>query len=229
MRDWEVILRRPAYDPFFIKRASKKMSRCFKSSDGLKPNDAQRTTTKKPSQASAAWGFASALNFAHAKRKLLLNLAVLGALWALMQFWATPYVHRLEGQISLRPMQWAQLENLIKLSKSKPMQLNTVVLVDEAELQKIRNILVARGLKPSVLRLGVENPPRIELQASDVMFAVVVDVLEELRMTWRLYPERIELVATPATAVVNLSASLVQTSASSYSSNVSLLAGALSK
>ena len=101
--------------------------------------------------------------------------------------------------------------------------------MDEAELQKIRNILIARGLKPSVLRLGVENPPRIELQASDVMFAVVVDVLEELRSTWRLYPERIELVATSSTAVVNLSASLVQTSASSYSSNVSLLEGALSK
>ena len=215
--------------PFSLKELVKKYRAALNQAMGSSQMTLNALQQKKPSQASAAWGFASALNFAHAKRKLLLNLAVLGALWALMQFWATPYVHRLEGQISLRPMQWAQLENLIKLSKSKPMQLNTVVLVDEAELQKIRNILVARGLKPSVLRLGVENPPRIELQASDVMFAVVVDVLEELRMTWRLYPERIELVATPATAVVNLSASLVQTSASSYSSNVSLLAGALSK
>ncbi|MCE7530384.1 hypothetical protein [Polynucleobacter sp. IMCC 29146] len=215
--------------PFSLKELVKKCRAALNQAMGSSQMTLNALQQKKPSQASAAWGFASALNFAHAKRKLLLNLAVLGALWALMQFWATPYVHRLEGQISLRPMQWAQLENLIKLSKSKPMQLNTVVLVDEAELQKIRNILVARGLKPSVLRLGVENPPRIELQASDVMFAVVVDVLEELRMTWRLYPERIELVATPATAVVNLSASLVQTSASSYSSNVSLLAGALSK
>ena len=215
--------------PFSLKELVKKCRAALNQAMGSSQMTLNALQQKKPSQASAAWGFASALNFAHAKRKLLLNLAVLGALWALMQFWATPYVHRLEGQISLRPMQWAQLENLIKLSKSKPMQLNTVVLVDEAELQKIRNILVARGLKPSVLRLGVENPPRIELQASDVMFAVVVDVLEELRMTWRLYPERIELVATPATAVVNLSASLVQTSAASYSSNVSLLAGALSK
>lgn len=215
--------------PFSLKELVKKYRAALNQAMGSSQMTLNALQQKKPSQASAAWGFASALNFAHAKRKLLLNLAVLGALWALMQFWATPYVYRLEGQISLRPMQWAHLENLIKLSKSKPMQLNTVVLVDEAELQKIRNILVARGLKPSVLRLGVENPPRIELQASDVMFAVVVDVLEELRMTWRLYPERIELVATPATAVVNLSASLVQTSASSYSSNVSLLAGALSK
>jgi type II secretory pathway component PulM len=215
--------------PFSLKELSKKCRAAFNQamdSTQLTSNVAQQT---KLSQAGGSRGFASALNFAHTKRKLLLSLAVLAMLWALMQFWAAPYVQRLEGQMLLRPMQWAQLENLIKLSKSKPMQLNNVVLVDEAELQKIRNILIARGLKPSVLRLGVENPPRIELQASDVMFAVVVDVLEELRSTWRLYPERIELVATSSTAVVNLSASLVQTSASSYSSNVSMLEGALSK
>ena len=173
--------------------------------------------------------FAGLMNLAHRKQKILVTIFIFGVLWAVMQFWAAPYVQSLEGRMSLRPAQWAQLENLIKLSKAKPLQLETVVLVDEAELQKIRNVLIARGLKPSVLRLGVENPPRIELQASDVMFAVIVDVLEELRISWRLYPERIELVATPATAIVNLSASLVQTSASSYSSNVSLLDGVLSK
>jgi len=173
--------------------------------------------------------FASVMHLARGKQKILVTICIFGVLWAFMQFWAAPYVQRLEGQMSLRPAQWAQLENLIKLSKGKPLQLDTVVLVDEAELQKIRNVLIARGLKPSVLRLGVENPPRIELQASDVMFAVIVDVLEELRIGWRLYPERIELVATPSTAIVNLSASLVQTSASSYSSNVSLLNGVLSK
>jgi hypothetical protein len=173
--------------------------------------------------------FASVMYLARGKQKILVTICIFGVLWAFMQFWAAPYVQRLEGQMSLRPAQWAQLENLIKLSKGKPLQLDTVVLVDEAELQKIRNVLIARGLKPSVLRLGVENPPRIELQASDVMFAVIVDVLEELRIGWRLYPERIELVATPSTAIVNLSASLVQTSASSYSSNVSLLDGVLSK
>jgi hypothetical protein len=172
---------------------------------------------------------ASVMHMARGKQKILVTVFIFGVLWVLMQFWAAPYVQRLEGQMSLRPAQWAQLENLIKLSKGKPLQLGTVVLVDEAELQKIRNVLIARGLKPSVLRLGVENPPRIELQASDVMFAVIVDVLEELRISWRLYPERIELVATPSTAIVNLSATLVQTSASSYSSNVSLLDGVLSK
>jgi hypothetical protein len=183
----------------------------------------------KATHAGVKPSLASVMYLARGKQKILATIFIFGVLWALMQFWVAPYVQRLEGQMSLRPAQWAQLENLIKLSKGKPLQLDTVVLVDEAELQKIRNVLIARGLKPSVLRLGVENPPRIELQASDVMFAVIVDVLEELRISWRLYPERIELVATPSTAIVNLSATLVQTSASSYSSNVSLLDGVLSK
>ena len=215
--------------PFSFKEQLKKIRTTLNQWAGSMQASLTGLRQSKATHDGVTLSLASVMHLTRGKQKLLVTVFIFGVLWALMQFWATPYVHRLEGQISLRPMQWAQLENLIKLSKSKPMQLNTVVLVDEAELQKIRNILVARGLKPSVLRLGVENPPRIELQASDVMFAVVVDVLEELRMTWRLYPERIELVATPATAVVNLSASLVQTSASSYSSNVSLLAGALSK
>ena len=183
----------------------------------------------KATHAGVKLSLAGVMHLARGKQKILVTIFIFGVLWALMQFWGAPYVQRLEGQMSLRPAQWAQLENLIKLSKGKPLQLDTVVLVDEAELQKIRNVLIARGLKPSVLRLGVENPPRIELQASDVMFAVIVDVLEELRISWRLYPEKIELVATPSTAIVYLSATLVQTSASSYSSNVSLLDGVLSK
>lgn len=183
----------------------------------------------KANHVGVGFDLAGMMNLARGKQKILVTGFIFGALWALMYFWAAPYVQRLEGQMSLRPVQWAQLENLIKLSKGKPLKLDTVVLVDEAELQKIRNVLIARGLKPSVLRLGVENPPRIELQASDVMFAVIVDVLEELRISWRLYPEKIELVATPSTAIVNLSATLVQTSASSYSSKVSLLDGILSK
>ena len=183
----------------------------------------------KATHAGVKLSLAGVMHLARGKQKILVTIFIFGVLWALMQFWGAPYVQRLEGQMSLRPAQWAQLENLIKLSKGKPLQLDTVVLVDEAELQKIRNVLIARGLKPSVLRLGVENPPRIELQASDVMFAVIVDVLEELRISWRLYPEKIELVATPSTAIVNLSATLVQTSASSYSSYVSLLDGVLSK
>jgi hypothetical protein len=116
----------------------------------------------------------------------------------------------LEGTLSLRPIQWSQMENLVKLSKTNPMQQSTVEQLDDAELQKIRTILQAKRIKPNVLRLSLENPPRIEFQASDVLFSSVVDVLEELRTTWHLYPERVELSSTPAVAVVSVSATLRQ-------------------
>ena len=131
-------------------------------------------------------------------------------LWLSLDILILPYMRGLEGTLSLRPIQWSQMENLVKLSKTNPMQQSTVEQLDDAELQKIRTILQAKRIKPNVLRLSLENPPRIEFQASDVLFSSVVDVLEELRTTWHLYPERVELSSTPAVALVSVSATLRQ-------------------
>lgn len=144
-------------------------------------------------------------------------------LWLSLDFLVFPYVRELEGAISLRPAQWAQMENLVKLSKATPAQQISVEPLDDAELQKIRTILVAKKIKPSVLRLSLENPPRIEFQASEVLFSSVVDVLEELRTTWHLYPERVEVTATPTMAMVNISATLMQASNPNAGVNFSAL------
>lgn len=154
----------------------------------------------------------------------VLGVMVAGLLlWISLDFWILPYMRQLEGAISLRPAQWSQMENLVKLSKTAPAQQITIEPIDEAELQKIRMTLIAKKIKPSVLRLSLENPPRIEFQASDVLFSSVVDVLEELRATWHLYPERVEVSATSKMAIVNVSAALIQTSNSNAGSNFSAL------
>jgi type II secretory pathway component PulM len=150
-------------------------------------------------------------------------------LWLILDFFVFPYVRELEGAMSLRSAQWAQMENLVRLSKATPAQQITVEPLDDAELQRIRTILVAKKIKPSVLRLSLENPPRIEFQASEVLFSSVVDVLEELRTTWHLYPERVELTANPTMAMVNISATLIQTSKPSAGTNFSALDRGTSK
>jgi type II secretory pathway component PulM len=127
-----------------------------------------------------------------------------------LHYWILPGLSDLESKLALRPAQWTQLENLIRLSKANPPQVSGVEPMDEAELQRVRIILAAKGIKPSVLRLTLENPPRVELQMSEVVFSSAVDVLEELRKAWNLYPEHIEVSATPKIAVVNLTASLKQ-------------------
>ena len=127
-----------------------------------------------------------------------------------LNYWILPAVNDMESRVALRPAQWAQLENLIRSSKANTSQVSSIEPMDEAELQRIRMILVAKGIKPAVLRLNTENPPRVELQMSDVSFSSAVDALEELRKTWSLYPDYIEVSSTPKLSVVNLSAKLKQ-------------------
>lgn len=141
---------------------------------------------------------------------LIAVFCALALIWLLVDFWVLPYAQDLQGRVSLRPAQWAQLENLIKLSKTSQQQSTAVEALDEVELQKIRSVLQSKNIKPTVLRLTVDNPPRIELQASNVPFSSVVDALEALRLAWNIYPERVDISSTSAISLVNVSASLKQ-------------------
>jgi type II secretory pathway component PulM len=135
-------------------------------------------------------------------------------------FAIAPYSQRVQNQLDMRPAQWSQLQSLIKLAKSSSFSASqapsyspgiaTVTLLDDMEMQKIRSVLTARGLKPNVLRLAADNPPRIEFQATDAMFSVLLDTLDELRTTWRLYPEQLNVISTSGAGMVNISGVLVQ-------------------
>lgn len=125
-------------------------------------------------------------------------------------YFISPYAQRKKNQLDMRPAQWSQLQNLIKQTRSTNEAPTTVGLLDDMEVQKIRNILVSRGMKFSVLRLTADNPPKIELQASDAIFPVLLDALDELRTTWRLYPEQLNVVSTNAAGVVNVGGVLIQ-------------------
>ncbi|MBU3556863.1 type II secretion system protein M [Polynucleobacter sp. Ross1-W9] len=149
-------------------------------------------------------------------RNIVIGFAILIAALVVNAFVVSPYAQRVQNQLDMRPAQWSQLQSLIKQAKSTNAAPVTVTLLDDQELQKIRNVLISRGIKPSVLRLTADNPPRIELQASDAMFSVLLDSLDELRMTWRLYPEQLNVVATSSSGgaggagMVNIGGVLVQ-------------------
>jgi len=151
------------------------------------------------------------------RNALIMLLAVL-LLLLLNAFAIAPYIQRVQDQLDMRPAQWSQLQSLIKLAKSSGATASpsysggvaTVTLLDDMELQKIRGVLTSRGLKPNVLRLTADNPPRIEFQSSDAMFSVLLDALDELRTTWRLYPDQLNVISTAGAGVVNISGVLVQ-------------------
>jgi type II secretory pathway component PulM len=160
---------------------------------------------------------ATVKKFVVRQRYLLLTLLGLVMVLLLHQFVLMPYEAQIQSQLVMRPAQWSQLQSLIKLSKTNPAPslsaVPTVTPLDEMELQKVRGILTARGLKPAVLRLTTNNPPRLEIQVSDAMFSLVLEVLDELRSTWRLYPTQMNVVSAGGAGVVNVSATLLQFSA----------------
>ena len=129
-------------------------------------------------------------------RNVVIGLVISIVVLLVNAFVISPYAQRVQNQLDMRPAQWSQLQSLIKLAKSISTAPVTISLLDDMELQKIRSVLTSRGIKPNALRLTADNPPRIELQASDAMFSVLRDTLDELRTTWRLYPEQLNVVST---------------------------------
>jgi hypothetical protein len=153
------------------------------------------------------------LTYMTSHRNVVIGLAILIVVLLVNAFVISPYAQRVQNQLDMRPAQWSQLQSLIKLAKSTSAAPATVSLLDDTELQKIRSVLTSRGIKPNVLRLTADNPPRIELQASDAMFSVLLDTLDELRTTWRLYPEQLNVVSTSGgggAGMVNIGGVLVQ-------------------
>ena len=150
------------------------------------------------------------ITYVTSHRHVAIGLVVLIVVLLVNTFVISPYAQRVQNQLDMRPAQWSQLQSLIKQAKSTTAAPATVSLLDDTELQKIRSVLTSRGIKPNVLRLTADNPPRIELQASDAMFSVLLDTLDELRTTWRLYPEQLNVVSTSGAGMVNIGGVLVQ-------------------
>jgi hypothetical protein len=129
-------------------------------------------------------------------------------------FWLMPLSTQWQAALELRPVQMAQLQQLVKLANgSTPQSANTAVAfaaLDDAEMQKLRAVLIARDIKPNVFRLTTDNPPHIELQANEVLFSAWIELLDELRQVWRLYPETVNAVASATPGLVQISSTLKQ-------------------
>lgn len=154
------------------------------------------------------------------QRKLIFSAVLLITVLCAYQLLINPYLKLLQEKLFIRPAQWAQLEYLVMLSKTNGELSNSggfafnrlppPSFIDETEMQRIQLVFVSRGIKLGVFRLGSDNLPQIELQANEVIFSVLLDALEELRLNWRLYPIRMNIVATPSPGVVSISGALRQ-------------------
>jgi type II secretory pathway component PulM len=158
------------------------------------------------------------------QRKWILTTVLVMVAVIAFQLLINPYAQHLRQKLDLRPAQWAQLQQLVALGKvngatgagisaSTSNGSSTVSLLDETEMQKIQLAFSSRGIKPGVLRMSADNPPNIELQVNEVMFSVLLDTLEDLRVNWHLYPSQMNVLAGSSAGMVSANGVLRQYSA----------------
>ncbi|MFZ4119446.1 MAG: hypothetical protein ACOYKP_07200 [Polynucleobacter sp.] len=154
---------------------------------------------------------------------LLAALLCIGLFAVASQIWLLPLTKTMQAQLDLRPVQWAQLQHLVRVNQltsttgvgassmaASGSRATLTNPLNESEIQKVRAVLAARDIKPNVLRLSNDNPPRLEFQANDVLFSAWIEVLDELRQVWRLYPETASVIASANPGIVQVSSSLKQ-------------------
>jgi hypothetical protein len=161
------------------------------------------------------------------RHRMPLTALLCTALFAIAsQLWLLPLTRSMQAQLQLRPVQWAQLQHLIKVNQVSPpaglsastMSVSSahsilVTPLDDSEIQKVRAVLAARDIKTNLLRLSNDNPPRLEFQANEVLFSSWIEALNELRQVWRLYPETVSVIASATPGVVQVRSTLMQSTA----------------
>jgi type II secretory pathway component PulM len=153
-------------------------------------------------------------SFVRRQHRLFLFLLIVVSFALLHHYFLRSYSDKIKDQIDMRPTQWSQLQDLVKLTRlsgdSQPIV--SVSKLNDFELEKITRLLASKAIKPGVLRLSSDNPPQLEIQMSDVMFSVLLEILDDFRDTWRLYPQELNVTAVSSggPGLVNVGGKLMQ-------------------
>ena len=135
-----------------------------------------------------------------------------------------PYTMKAQNNLLLRPTQWTYLQNIVKESRFDSKSTGMIIKFDEVELERLRTILLNRGIHPSILSLSAGSMPSVELQANDVMFSTLLEVLDEMRNTWHLYPNELIIHNADSAGVVSVRSQFLQHSSGDFNSTNSMVA-----
>lgn len=144
------------------------------------------------------------------ERTRLFFLAAVIAVVLIVVMVLIPYNRVLTDRLSLRPAQLAHLQNLIASSQSQSVPAREPLQFDDVQLQGLRSLLLSRDIKPLTLVISSRNPTKLEIKAKDVLFSSLLDVLEQMRTQWNIYPDELNIQATELPAVVSINGYLLQ-------------------
>jgi type II secretory pathway component PulM len=143
------------------------------------------------------------------KKRLAILVSVL-CLSALLIWFAKPYLEMSQPPIALKVSQSIHLKNLIIESKALNNDLQLVNQLDDRELEEFKKLLISKGMKVGHLSIQTKNDPSIQMQLKYVSFAAFIDLLNESRIIWHLYPIDVSVEATDSAGIVHINATLIQ-------------------
>jgi hypothetical protein len=143
------------------------------------------------------------------KKRLVILASVIG-LSALLIWFAKPYLEMSQTPIALKVSQFIHLKNIIIESKALKNDLQLVNQLDDRELGEFKKLLISKGMKVGHLSIQAKNDPSIQMQLKYVSFAAFIDLLNESRIIWHLYPIDISVEATDSAGIVHINATLMQ-------------------
>jgi hypothetical protein len=143
------------------------------------------------------------------KTRLAILVSAIG-LTALLILFAKPYLEVSQTPIALKVSQSIHLKNLINESKSIKNDWHLVNQFDDKELEEFKKLLTSKGMKVGHLSIQAKNDPGIQMQLKSISFAAFIDLLNESRVIWHLYPMDISVEATESAGIVHINATLTQ-------------------
>jgi hypothetical protein len=143
------------------------------------------------------------------KKRLAILVSVIG-LSAFLIWFAKSYLEMSQTPIALKVSQSIHLKNIIIESKSLNNDLRLVNQFDDKELDEFKKLLISKGMKVGHLSIQAKNDPSIQMQLKSISFAAFIDLLNESRVIWHLYPMDISVEATESAGIVHINATLTQ-------------------
>lgn len=143
------------------------------------------------------------------KKLFLISLAFL-SLALLLVLFPKPYLAISQTPIALKMAQSNHLNSLLIESKSLRNDGQSVVTFDNQELEKLKKILINKGMMVVHLSINANDVASIEMQLKHVSFASFIDVLNESKEIWHLYPLKVSIDATDSAGIVDVKATLKQ-------------------
>jgi type II secretory pathway component PulM len=150
------------------------------------------------------------VNFLISNKKIWIGIFLSIFMLFLLTLVVRPYSLEAYNQLSLNHSQSDHLKKLIVESQSISNKTNLVGVFNDQELAKFKQLLLSKGIKPNQLAFNSSDGIDIQIQLNQVAFAPFLDLINEVREIWHLYPVQMSVVATNSPGIVNIDAKLMQ-------------------